>query len=96
MIKKKFSQKIGVFYSKHCYIVQKMNHNIGFKEIRQFFRRKSAKIAKISCHNIDPRFRKLANLWRIQFDLLELRDEGQEEEVEGQRHQPFGNGATHV
>jgi hypothetical protein len=35
--------------------MQNFDHNIGFREKRQVFRRKLAKIAEISDHNIDPR-----------------------------------------
>jgi hypothetical protein len=34
--------------------MQKLDHNIGFGENRQFFRRKLAKIAENCDHNIDP------------------------------------------
>jgi hypothetical protein len=34
--------------------LQKCDHNIGFAEKRQFFRRKLAKIAENFDHNIDP------------------------------------------
>jgi hypothetical protein len=34
--------------------LQKWDHNIGFKEKRQFFCRKVAKIAENCDHNIDP------------------------------------------
>jgi hypothetical protein len=35
--------------------MQKLDHNIGFWETRQFFRRKLAKIEENCDHNIDPR-----------------------------------------
>jgi hypothetical protein len=35
---------------------EKIDHNIGFWEKRQFFRRKLAKIAENCDHNIDPRW----------------------------------------
>jgi hypothetical protein len=35
--------------------MQKFDHNIGFWEKRQFFRRKLSKIAENYDHNIDPR-----------------------------------------
>jgi hypothetical protein len=35
--------------------MQKFDHNIGFREKRQFFHRKLAKIAENCDHNIDPR-----------------------------------------
>jgi hypothetical protein len=34
--------------------MQNFDHNIGFREKRQFFRRKLAKIAENCDHNIDP------------------------------------------
>jgi hypothetical protein len=34
--------------------MQKFDHNIGFWEKRQFFRRKLGKIAENCDHNIDP------------------------------------------
>jgi hypothetical protein len=34
--------------------MQNVDHNIGFREKRQFFRRKLAKIAENCDHNIDP------------------------------------------
>jgi hypothetical protein len=49
-----FSEKIGVFYSKQSYIMQNFDHNNGFWEKRQFFRRKLSKIAENCDHNIDP------------------------------------------
>jgi hypothetical protein len=36
--------------------MQNFDHNIGFGEKRQFFRRKSSKIAENCDHNIDPRW----------------------------------------
>jgi hypothetical protein len=36
--------------------MQNVDHNIGFREKRQFFRRKLAKIAENCDHNIDPWF----------------------------------------
>jgi hypothetical protein len=36
--------------------MQNFDHNIGFCEKRQFFRRKLSKIAKNCDHNIGPRF----------------------------------------
>jgi hypothetical protein len=35
--------------------MQNFDHNIGFWEKRQFFRRKLSKIAENCDHNIDPR-----------------------------------------
>jgi hypothetical protein len=40
---KKFGENVGVFDPKYCVIMQKVDHNIGVKEKRQFFRRKLAK-----------------------------------------------------
>jgi hypothetical protein len=37
--------------------MQNFDHNIGFRENRQFFRRKLSKIAENCDHNIDPRSR---------------------------------------
>jgi hypothetical protein len=34
--------------------MQNFDHNIGFREKRQFFRRKLSKIAENCDHNIDP------------------------------------------
>jgi hypothetical protein len=34
--------------------MQKFDHNIGFRKKRRFFRRKLAKIAENSDHNMDP------------------------------------------
>jgi hypothetical protein len=48
-----FGKKIGVFYSKLSYIMQKFHHDIGFREKRQFVRRKLPKIAENCDHNID-------------------------------------------
>jgi hypothetical protein len=42
-----FAQTTGSF-CKNC------DHNIGFRQKRQFFRRKLAKIAENCAHNIDP------------------------------------------
>jgi hypothetical protein len=50
----KISKKFGVFDSKQSLIMQKIDHNIGFWEKRQIFRRKLSKIAKNCDHNIDP------------------------------------------
>jgi hypothetical protein len=36
--------------------MQNFDHNIGFREKRQFFRRKLSKIAENCYHNIDPSF----------------------------------------
>jgi hypothetical protein len=36
--------------------LKKIDHNIGFWEKRQFFRRKLSKIAENCDHNIDPSF----------------------------------------
>jgi hypothetical protein len=44
---KKFREKIGVFDPKQSQIIQNCDHNIGFLEKRQFFRRKSRKIVII-------------------------------------------------
>jgi hypothetical protein len=41
----KNSQKNSVFGLNYCYVCKKIDHNIGFGEKRQFFRRKLAKIA---------------------------------------------------
>jgi hypothetical protein len=46
MIKKKICRKIGVFCSKQSQFMQNINHNIGFWEKRQLFRRKLSKIAE--------------------------------------------------
>jgi hypothetical protein len=47
---KKFRRKIrrknGDFCTKYCKFIQKMNHNIYFREKRLYFRRKLAKIAQ--------------------------------------------------
>jgi hypothetical protein len=43
----KFGKKIGVFGSKQSQIIQNFDHNIGFLEKRQFFRRKFAKSQKL-------------------------------------------------
>jgi hypothetical protein len=51
----KFSEKIGVFDSKQSLNMQNFDRNIGFREKRQFFRRKLSKIAEKCDHNIDPR-----------------------------------------
>jgi hypothetical protein len=48
-----FSKNIGVFCSNYCMFLQKCDHNIGFWEKRQFFR-KLAKSHKIVI--IDPSF----------------------------------------
>jgi hypothetical protein len=37
--------------------MQKLDHNIGFWEKRQFFRQKLAKLAENCDHNIDPSLR---------------------------------------
>jgi hypothetical protein len=36
--------------------MQNFDHNIGFREKRQFFRRKLSNIAENNGHNIDPWF----------------------------------------
>jgi hypothetical protein len=43
--------------------MQTFDHNIGFREKRQFFRRKLAKIAENCDHNIDPRFNHFLKDW---------------------------------
>jgi hypothetical protein len=60
MILKIFSPKnsakiLAFFYSKQSLIMQKLDHNIGFGEKRQFLRRNLPKIAGNCDHNIDPR-----------------------------------------
>jgi hypothetical protein len=45
---------MGVFDSKQSKILKKFDHNIGFCEKRQFFRRKLSKIAENCDHNIGP------------------------------------------
>jgi hypothetical protein len=47
---KKIAQKIGLFDNKQSLIMQNFNHNIGFWEKRQFFRRKLATIAENCDH----------------------------------------------
>jgi hypothetical protein len=47
-------RKIGVFGSKQTYIKQNFDHNVGFWEKHQCFRRKLAKIAENIDHNIGP------------------------------------------
>jgi hypothetical protein len=55
ILKNIFAEKIGVFCSNFWkFFLQKVDHNIGFWEVRQFFRRKLAKMTEISDHNIDP------------------------------------------
>jgi hypothetical protein len=39
--------------------MQKFDHNIGFREKRQFFRRKLSKVEENCDHNIDPRATRL-------------------------------------
>jgi hypothetical protein len=51
----KFSEKIGVFCSNTtASFCKNCDHNIGFWEKRQFFRRKLAKIVENCDQNIDP------------------------------------------
>jgi hypothetical protein len=51
----KFSENIvSIFYSKLQLVLLKFDHNIGFRENRNFFRRKLAEIAENFDHNIDP------------------------------------------
>jgi hypothetical protein len=51
-----FCPKIGVFYSKYCYIVYASNWSKHwFSRKRHFFLRKLGEIAEICDHNIDPR-----------------------------------------
>jgi hypothetical protein len=45
--------------------MQKINHNIGFWEKRQFFRRKSSKIAENCDYNIGPRLGEISPFGRI-------------------------------
>jgi hypothetical protein len=45
--------------------MQNFDHNIGFWEKRQFFRRKLSKIAENCDHNIDPR-----TLWELYAEFL--------------------------
>jgi hypothetical protein len=40
---KKVGEQIGVFDSKHCQIMQKLDHDIGSQVKRQLFRQKIAK-----------------------------------------------------
>jgi hypothetical protein len=60
----KILAKIPAFFSNCCYILQKFDHNFGFWEKRQYFRRKLAQIAD-NCDDmyIDPwsRFDKLVS-----------------------------------
>jgi hypothetical protein len=46
--------------------MRNFDHNIGFWEKRQFFRRKLSKIAENCDHNIDPRKEKLVIPWMMQ------------------------------
>jgi hypothetical protein len=57
MIFKIFLPKILAFFllKTKLNFAQKFDHNIGFREKRQFFLRKLAKIAENCDHNIDPR-----------------------------------------
>jgi hypothetical protein len=41
--------------------MKNLDHNIGFREKRQFFRRKLSKIAENCDHHIDPRLGHLCN-----------------------------------
>jgi hypothetical protein len=47
--------------------MQNCDHNIGFWEKRQIFRRKLAKIAEICDHNIDP-WSRCRQFFRLRFD----------------------------
>jgi hypothetical protein len=47
-------KKLSFFVSKQSQILKKVDHNIGFLENRQFFRRKLGKIEENCEHNIDP------------------------------------------
>jgi hypothetical protein len=49
--------------------VQNFDHNIGFREKRQIFRRKLAKIAENCDHNIDPRVTELGRILAIVYVL---------------------------
>jgi hypothetical protein len=57
--------------------MQNFDHNNGFREKRQFFRRKLSKIAENCDHNIDPRYVSVfvhcsAVICTTQFQLLFL------------------------
>jgi hypothetical protein len=45
--------------------MQNVDHNIGFWEKRQFFRRKLSRIAENCDHNIDPRLGDISPFGRI-------------------------------
>jgi hypothetical protein len=49
-------QNLAVLTKNTVNLLLKIYNNIGFREKRQFFRRKMAKIAENFDHNIDPRF----------------------------------------
>jgi hypothetical protein len=58
MILKIFSLKNLAFLTQNkAKLLQKYDHNIGFREKRQFFRRILSKIAENCDHNIDPWWR---------------------------------------
>jgi hypothetical protein len=61
---RKIQKKIGVFDSKQRQIMQNFDHNIGFWEKRQFFRRKLSNIAENWDHNIDPRLGEFSPIGR--------------------------------
>jgi hypothetical protein len=50
--------------------LKKIDHNIGFREKRQFFRRKLGKIAENCDHKIDPRYGFLLYVCQWQHDRL--------------------------
>jgi hypothetical protein len=53
-------QKYWHFLFKLLLVFENVDHNIGFWEKRQFFRRKLSKIDENNDHNIDPRSEKIA------------------------------------
>jgi hypothetical protein len=57
--RKKLAKKLAFFAQTTASFCKYCDHNIGFWEKRQFFRRKLGKIAENCDHNIDPRLTRL-------------------------------------
>jgi hypothetical protein len=56
---KNLAKKLACFAQTTSSFCKNCDHNIGFWEKRQFFRRKLGKIAENCDHNIDPWFEKI-------------------------------------
>jgi hypothetical protein len=61
---KNLAKKLAFFVQTTANFWKNCDHNIGFWEKRQFFRRKLSKIAENCDHNIDPRLGKISPIMR--------------------------------